>query len=84
MSNYFPPTFLNTPVGVLSWDMDFKVVEWNPAAEAIFGYTKREAIGKHATELILPEEIKELVDGVFQDLLTEERNREEAWWRCQG
>ncbi len=62
---------LNTPVGVLSWDLDFKAAEWNPAAETIFGYTKAEAIDKHVSELILPEDMKELVDGVFQDLLTE-------------
>lgn len=28
---------LNTPVGVLSWDLDFKAAEWNPAAETIYG-----------------------------------------------
>ena len=67
----FSTHLLNSPVGAISWDLDFKVVEWNPAAEAIFDYTKEEAIGKHATELILPEEMKELVDGVFQDLLSD-------------
>lgn len=28
----------DTPVGILSWDLDFKAIEWNPAAEKIFGY----------------------------------------------
>lgn len=60
-----------TPVGVLFWDLDFKAVEWNPAAEAIFGYTKPEALGKHATELILPENMKEFVDGLFKDLIAQ-------------
>jgi len=60
----------NTPVGAVSWDLEFKAVDWNPAAEAIFGYTREEVIGKHVTELILPIEIKEVVDGVFQDLLS--------------
>jgi PAS domain S-box-containing protein len=60
-----------TPVGVLSWDMDFKAIEWNPAAETIFGYTKSEALGKHATELILPEEMKEFIDDLFKDLIAQ-------------
>jgi len=61
----------NTPIGAIAWDLDFKVIEWNPAVENIFGYSKAQAIGKHAAQLILPENMKELVDGVFQDLLME-------------
>lgn len=61
----------DTPVGVTSWSLDFKVVEWNPTAEAIFGYTKAEALGKHTTELILPEDVKGLVDDIFNDLISQ-------------
>jgi PAS domain S-box-containing protein len=61
----------NTPIGALSWDLNFKAIEWNPAAETIFGYSKAQAMGKHAAELILPENMKELVDGIFQDLISE-------------
>jgi two-component system sensor kinase FixL len=60
----------NTPVGAISWDLNFKAVEWNQAAKTIFGYTKEEAIGKHSTELILPKDVRGLVDELFQDLLT--------------
>lgn len=62
---------LNTPIGAISWDLNFKIVAWNPAAETIFGYSKAQAMGKHATELILPENMKELVDGIFHDLISE-------------
>jgi PAS domain S-box-containing protein len=61
----------DTPVGVISWDLDFKAVEWNPAAEVIFAYTKAEALGKYATELILPEDMKGLVDDIFNDLISQ-------------
>ncbi len=61
----------NTPIGAISWDLNFRVIEWNPAAEVIFGYSKEEAMGKHAAELILPEDIKEMVDDIFRDLLSE-------------
>jgi len=61
----------HTPIGALSWDLDFKIIEWNPGAENIFGFSKAEAMDKHVTELILPKKMKELVDGIFRDLISE-------------
>ncbi len=60
----------NTPVGAILWDLEFKAIEWNPAAESIFGYTRQEAIGKNITKLILPGTAKGIVEGIFQDLLS--------------
>jgi diguanylate cyclase (GGDEF)-like protein/PAS domain S-box-containing protein len=40
------------PVAVISWDIEGRVTEWNPAAERMFGYTRDEVIGKPATSLI--------------------------------
>jgi PAS domain S-box-containing protein len=57
-----------TPLGVIEWDLDFRVKKWNPAAETIFGYTKEEAINQHAS-FIVTEEVKPLIDDVFNDLL---------------
>ena len=62
---------LNTPMGAISWDLNFNTIEWNPAAQTIFGYTKEEAMGKHITQLILPKNLKEFGDGLLQDLLSE-------------
>ncbi len=61
----------NTPVGAITWNLNFQVIEWNPAAEKIFGYSKEECVGRHAVELILPKDIKEHIDGIFQDLISE-------------
>jgi PAS domain S-box-containing protein len=36
-----------TPLAVIQWDSDFKVQEWNPAAEKVFGYPREEAVGRH-------------------------------------
>ncbi|MFC1563600.1 PAS domain S-box protein [candidate division KSB1 bacterium] len=58
------------PLGVIEWDLDFRVVDWNPSAEKIFGYKKNEALGKHANELIVPEDIQPYVDEIWSDLLT--------------
>jgi len=59
-----------TPLGVIEWDLNFCVTEWNPAAENIFGYSREEALGKHAKQLIIPESEIEHVDTVWKDLLT--------------
>jgi PAS domain S-box-containing protein len=45
------------------------VNEWNPAAEAIFGYSREEALGRPASELILPKEILGEIDVVWNHLL---------------
>ena len=44
--------FQLTPLAVIEWDTMFYVVDWNPAAERIFGYSKAEAMGRHAKELL--------------------------------
>lgn len=59
-----------SPLGFLEWDEEFRAVEWNAACERIFGYTREEAIGRHAKELILPAEVHDLVDGIYQNLMS--------------
>jgi len=61
-----------SPLAVIEWNLDFEVTSWNPAAEAIFGYTSEEAIGQHAAGLIVPEEVRPIVDQVWSDLLEQE------------
>ncbi len=43
-----------TPLAVIEWDRDHRVTAWNPAAEAIFGFSEAQIAGRHATELIVP------------------------------
>ena len=57
------------PLAYIVWDVDFRVTEWNPAAEQIFGYRKAEALGKTAHELIVPPDGKATVDEIFATLL---------------
>jgi two-component system cell cycle sensor histidine kinase/response regulator CckA len=62
---------LNTPLGVIEWDTDFKAVEWNKSAERIFGYTRDEALGRTALDLIIPEEEIQNVQHIWGQLLTQ-------------
>ena len=59
----------HTPVGVIEWNTDFEFLDWNPAAERIFGYTKEEVLGHHITKRILPESARSAVDIVWENLL---------------
>ena len=60
--------FMQTPLGVIEWDLDFNVVDWNPAIEKIFGYSKQAAIGRHAS-FIIPNAAKEHVNSLWNDLI---------------
>src|SRR5258708_31442956 len=39
---------------IITMDANGRVLEFNPAAERIFGYSRAEAIGKELAELIIP------------------------------
>ena len=44
-----------TPLAVIETDPDFRIQEWNPAAERIFGYTRAEMLGRDP-RMLVPEE----------------------------
>ncbi|MCC6614948.1 MAG: PAS domain S-box protein [Anaerolineae bacterium] len=60
---------------VISIDNDLKIRSWNPAAEAIYGWTADEVTGRN---------IREVLQGDFQDVSTEEVGqhfRTQGMWR---
>jgi PAS domain S-box-containing protein len=57
-----------TPLAYIEWDADLRVVEWNPSAERIFGYTEGEAKGRHAFGMIVSPEVQPQVTEVWQNL----------------
>lgn len=60
--------FEQTPMAVIEWDLDFRVTQWNPAARTIFGHSREEALGQHAS-FIIPETFHHQVDEVWQALI---------------
>jgi two-component system, cell cycle sensor histidine kinase and response regulator CckA len=61
--------FEHTPLAVVEWDLEFRVVAWNPSAERIFGYSREEALGQHAS-FIVPPPFRQHVAAVWQGLLS--------------
>ena len=43
---------------VISMDLQGRILDWNPQAERIFGWSASEAIGRLLEELIIPEELR--------------------------
>ncbi len=60
-----------SPLAVIGWNTTFEVIAWNPAAEHIFGYTRSEAMGHHAIDLLVPASAKEHVENVWKTLLAQ-------------
>lgn len=56
------------PLAYIVWDSEFRVAEWNPAAERIFGWKADEAVGRHGLELIVPAEARSPVDHEWSKL----------------
>jgi PAS domain S-box-containing protein len=58
----------NSPVAIMTSDLDNNVVSWNPAAEALFGYRAEEAVGKPIVELISDGQFDEEIGDNFAQI----------------
>ncbi len=56
-----------SPIAIVEWDSAYKVIEWNAAAERIFGHPRDHAIGQHAG-FILPDSSPDSVNATFRNL----------------
>ena len=65
----------NTPLGVVAWNKDFQCTLWNPAAVEIFGFSKDEALGQRALDLIVPEALHGQINNIFQTLMSGDGGR---------
>ena len=61
--------------GIVSIDEQGKVVEFNPAAEAMFGYRLGEVVGKDIAELIIPPDQRQKHHGGLRRFLKTGKNK---------
>lgn len=59
----------HSPIAIIEWDGEHKVLEWNAAAERIFGHAREQAIGRHAS-FIFADASRDTVDSRFRRLVT--------------
>src|SRR5246127_1410996 len=53
-------TFLDSALDcIITMDANGRVLEFNPASERVFGFTRSEAVGKELAELIIPPRLRE-------------------------
>lgn len=55
----------STGDAIIGKDLDGTIISWNPGAEALYGYSREEAIGKHI-RLIVPEDRYAELDEIMQ------------------
>ncbi len=64
-----------TPLGVIEWDMEFRVATWNPGAETIFGYSAGEIIGESGYMLVGGDENERLASMWMELMQTRQSTR---------
>lgn len=61
----------NSPLAMVGWDEDFRIVEWSKRAEEIFGWTSDDMMGKQFGDLdLVCEEDREAVSAIELALAT--------------
>lgn len=61
----------NSPLGVVGWDKDFRLSQWSPRAEQVFGWKAEELLGKSFGEWrFVYEGDRGAVDTIAEDLMS--------------
>jgi PAS domain S-box-containing protein len=59
-----------SPLGVVGFDRDGRIVEWNASATRIFGWGEAEALGKPGLETLVPVRGREAIADVFRAVVS--------------
>jgi PAS domain S-box-containing protein len=66
--------FERIPMACIVFNAQLEIIDWNPATEKMFGYTKAEALGRSAIDLILRQPIDHEVLEVYRRVETGDVN----------
>lgn len=84
--------FRETPLGVVEWDENMTILQWNPAAERIFGFTHQETRRRTLPELIATATSKQRIEQLGpllksgeggQHMIIENRNKTGRVLQCE-
>ncbi len=66
----------NSPLAVVEWDSEFRVIRWSGRAEELFGWTESEVAQRHPTDwpFVFPED-REKVGKIMESLLNRDEPR---------
>ena len=62
------------PLAYILIDANGRVVDWNPAAEKTFGYTKEEALGRVCVDLIVPSPVSDHLREIIRRIWAGDMN----------
>ena len=65
----------SSPDAILTKDLDGTITSWNPAAEALYGYSAAEAVGAHL-DIIVPPDRRAELEGIMRKVAEGEHVRE--------
>ncbi|UQA58462.1 PAS domain S-box protein [Polyangium aurulentum] len=60
--------FHQAPIGMIEWTTDFRVTDWNPVAERVFGYSRDEMLGRPG-DILVPEPIRPMIMDIWTNIL---------------
>jgi chemotaxis protein methyltransferase CheR len=60
------------PLAFVTWDLDCRVTDWNDQAEALFGWSREEVLGRSFFDFLIPDSERPKVEEVVKQLLAGE------------
>ncbi|HEY7634551.1 MAG TPA: PAS domain S-box protein, partial [Gemmatimonadales bacterium] len=60
--------FERMPIACILFDAQYRITDWNPAAEAMFGYRREEVLGKVGPEILVTPRVREESHDILRRL----------------